>query len=311
MFKRMMAKFGIGAAKVDFVLKKPAYELGETVIGEFVITGGAVDQQINKITVDFNLKVRIMGKEITQVVASLPVHASFVMRAKERKIIPFTYELPFTLLISRETVSYTMTTQLDIAGGADHFDQDDIRILPPQRFNQLIQALAKSGFREKADSGFFNGQSQVFTFAPTSHFKNQVDEIAFISALEDSGIRLRLELKSLSLLPTGKQRLRRELFLSNEELTDINAMSNKIVDVVQQMIDHPQKYASPDQTGAEHFDRHHDVMSGAMGGFVAGMFSGWMMNELLFGEDEVESTDDRTRFDNDGFDISDGDGGDF
>ena len=52
MFKRVLAKLGVGSATVNLVLDKDEYTLGDTVEGQILVEGGTVEQRINKIDVD-------------------------------------------------------------------------------------------------------------------------------------------------------------------------------------------------------------------------------------------------------------------
>ncbi|MBP1933815.1 sporulation protein [Ammoniphilus resinae] len=297
MFKKFMAKLGVGSAVIDFVLPKQEYVLGERVEGEFRVKGGAVDQEINKVSLDLNLKIHLKGKEFTQLVASIPVHSSFIIRAGERKVIPFTYELPFDLLISGGTVAYFFSTRMDIAGGVDDLDKDFIQIVPPARFNQLVQALGMLGFREKMDSRKFDGYSQEFAFSPTNYLRDQLNELEFIAAIEETGIRLLLELDLRSAFGFGERELKREVFFMNEELDDMEKTSSKMKSVIEEMIRNPQDYPAskytPYQGGVQsgHRGRHGGGLAGAMGGFAAGMLGGMLLDDLLFGGDEMEAAD--------------------
>jgi len=317
MFKKFMAKLGVGSAKIDFVLKKDEYALGETIEGEFRIEGGNVDQEINKIDLDLNLRLLAKGKEFNQTITSIPVQHSFIIRAQERKVIPFTYELPMNLLVSRGPVSYYFTTRLDIAAGVDNLDKDYIKILPPVRFNNLIEALGRLGFREKMDSGKFDGSSQEFEFFPTSHFNNHLSELEFVAALEDNGIRILLELDLRTAFGFGEKELKRELFFSNEELGDVQLLSGKLEDIINEMIQNPHEY--PASRYKSHYGGHHhhhghgrhgSGLAGAMGGFAAGMFGGMLLGELLSGDEEMDFAGGEEDAYGGMFDFFGGDGGD-
>jgi len=310
MFKKFMAKLGVGSAVIDFVLHKQEYALGERVEGEFRVKGGSVDQEINKISLDLNLKMNLRGKEFSQLVASIPVHSSFIIRAGERKVIPFTYDLPLDLLISGGTVSYFFSTRMDIAGGVDDLDKDYIQIVPPMRFNQLVQALGLLGFREKMDSRKFDGYSQEFSFSPTTHFNDMLNELEFIAAIEETGIRLLLEVDLRSVYGFGEKELKREVFFSNEELDDMQTTSSKMKNMIEEMIQNPHEYPASKYMSSQGVEqdgrqgRRGGGLAGAMGGFAAGMLGGMLLDDLLFGDDEMEAADG-------GEDVDDGGGFDF
>lgn len=309
MFKKLMAKIGVGSAKIDFVLSKQEYELGGLVEGEFRIEGGAVEQEINKVGVDFNLKMNVKGQELSHVIASIPVSSSFIIRANEKKTLPFTYMLPNNLLISRGPVSYSFATRLDIAGGVDHLDQDSITVQPPVGFQQLVEALGMIGFREKMDSGKFDGYSQEFEFFPTTHYKSQLSELEFTVAIEQEGLRILLELDLITGFGFGEKELKREIFFTHEELGNVQALSGQLESCIKEMIENPLQFPASRYVGhaTGGYRSKGGGLAGAMGGFAAGMLGGMLLDDLLFGDEEAEAAGGEEGEEEGGFDFFGGD----
>ncbi|HZG70001.1 MAG TPA: sporulation protein, partial [Chondromyces sp.] len=192
MFKKIMAKIGVGSAKIDLILPQSAYMMGDTVAGELVIQGGAVDQSINKIDIDFIIQIHTSKQIHQQVIQKIPFPEAFTIHASERKALPFSFTIPQDVLVSGSKVSYLFKTNLDIAGGIDSGDHDPIQILPPKRLDHLISAFEELGFRESHDSRSFDGYTQEFEFFPTSFLRGQVNEVEFAAALEEDQIRVLL-----------------------------------------------------------------------------------------------------------------------
>lgn len=306
MLKKFMAKLGVGSAKVDLVLKKQEVSLGEVMEGEFRVEGGTVEQKINHIGVDLNLMIRVKNQDFSKIISSIPVSSSFTIQPNEKKTIPFTYQLPVNLPLSRGGISYHFATRLDIAAGVDNLDHDPILVLPPQRFMNILHALEALGFREKMDSGKFNGYSQEFEFFPTAVFRDRVKELEFEAAIEEHGIRLLLEL-DMATLPfgLGEKELKREVFFENEVLNDIQTLSEALQDTMEEMLQNPHAYPAsryPRYRGHGHSGHHSGGLAGAMGGFAAGMLGGMMLEELLGGEEGMDFAGDEEE---------DGDGGGF
>ncbi|TCP58145.1 sporulation-control protein [Tumebacillus sp. BK434] len=285
MLKKFMAKLGVGASKVDLVLNKQHYELGEEIEGVFRIQGGSVEQQINRITADLLVTIRVRDRVISHPVTSIPVSSSFVIRPEEQKELPLRFTLPLNMPISRTGVTYHFATRLDIAGGVDGSDRDPVQICPPERFNSIIRALDLLGFQEKHDSGKFNGYSQEFEFYPTGAFKGQVQEVEFEAAIEADGIRLLLEVDMYQFFGFGEKELRQEIFLSNEQLADARALSHHLEAVIQEMLQNPHAYPASRYRTHGHAmpGRGHrgSGLGGAMGGFVAGMVGGMVIGALM------------------------------
>ena len=285
MFKKMMAKIGIGSAKVDLVLHKNEYELGENIEGKFIVQGGNVEQFINKIDVDFMLTVRTKKQEYNAVIAKIHVSDSFTIGASERRELPFSYKLPKDFLISSHYVNYYFVTNLDIASGVDHRDHDYVHINPPQRLNNLISAFEQLGFREKHDSRSFDGYSQEFEFAPTSFLRGEVEEVEFIVALEEDRINMLLE---VDMYTYGRREyeVKREVSLSNDILADGSRLVDFLQRVLSDIVENPQAYLfQRDFSSYKHGGKHpHSGFAGGLGGIAVGLLGGMIVGEIM---DEV------------------------
>lgn len=286
MFKKMMAKIGIGSAKVDLVLHGNEFALGEKIEGELVIEGGAVEQSINKIEVDFVLSVCTKKQEYKQVVTRIPVANSFIIKSSEKRVLPFHFELPEDLLVSSQMITYSFVTNLDIAAGMDKLDHDNIRVNPPVRLQHVIAAMEQLGFREKYDSRSFDGYTQEFEFSPISFFRDQVEEVEFIVALEDNQIRLLLEVDLYS-FGRDEVEIKKEITLSNELLANVSQVANYLEEILKEMVQNPHGYLHHrDPHSYGHRKQHHSGFVGALGGAAVGLLGGMVISEVM--DDWVE-----------------------
>lgn len=291
MFKKFMAKLGVGSAKVDLILPNPEYAMNEIVHGTIRVQGGNVEQEMNSIAVELWLQViSKKGQTFTHKIASIPVVQPFVIGANETKDFPFTYKLPEGLPISAGNVSYHFKTHLDIAGGVDSADHDAIRILAPAHFYSLFEAFDRLGFREKHGSGDFNGYKQEFELFPTSLLAGQVKEVEFEAAVEQEGIRMLLELDVPSF---GREvELKREIFLSNALMDDIEKLAETLKQIMTETLDQAHLYQSHRMgLGHGHHGHRKSGLGGAIGGMAAGLFGGMlaaeMLDEMLDGAEEA------------------------
>ncbi|MBN2909037.1 sporulation protein [Polycladomyces sp. WAk] len=296
MLKNLMARLGHGAAKVDLVLNRNQFALGEFVEGTLVIQGGTVQQSINKIDVRLMVIVRSHESEATHLVTSIPFHQSFTIHPGERKEFPFQYQLPNDLLLSGNYVTYFFQTELDIAGGVDQTDRDYIEILPPQSLQQILLALEQLGFREKHDSRMFNGYVQEFAFFPTSYLNGQVQELEFAATLLPEGVRLQLE---LDLYSHGReQEVKREVFIYNDQLQSVSELTSFIQEILDEMVQHPHSAYHMEHHYGYH-EHHGSGMGEAIGGFIAGAVGGMAVSELL--DDDDKDDDKEENEDDEGF----------
>jgi sporulation-control protein len=297
-FKKFMAKLGKGSAQVDLILDQPQYKLGEQINGQLVITGGTIEQEINKIDIDFMMSVRLGEHIQTVLINRFPFPESFKIQPSQKKSYSFSYELPQNLLLSCDSVSYYFITHLDIAAGVDSTDRDPIDILPPDRFQNILHAFDRLGFREKYGSRSFDGHLQEFELTPTSMLRNEVEEVEFVAAVEETGIHLFLEVDLRTF--AGEKEVKRELWLDNQLLDDQNALIDYLQQVLFEMVNNPNQYH------ADKAQFHHKTagLPGAIGGFAIGLIAMELLEEVvediveeIFEEDEDDDDED----DEDGF----------
>lgn len=284
LFKNFMAKLGKGAAQVDLVLEEQAYRPGDEIRGEVVIQGGNVEQQINRIHVELVMTVQVKEKSFSHVVHTYPLSDSFTIAEGERKSIPFSCLLPKDLPLSGNKVAYAFHTHLDIAAGVDKNDHDPIQVLPPERLQQILDAFASLGLREKYDSRSFNGYAQEFELFPTDFLQDRVEEVEFVAVIEDAGIRLLLEVDRLT--PMGEQEIRRELYLENDTLEDVSSLTNTLRQYLEEMVENPHAFTQFGSHAYGDGQHKHSFLSkygGAIGGFAAGVIGGLVLAELMDG----------------------------
>jgi sporulation-control protein len=346
MFKDFMARLGgPGSAQVDLVLDRTHFTPGERVDGKIVIKGGSVVQRINKIDVYLMLSFHAKGHHYTHPVTSVPFYQSFNVHPGEFKEFPFHFQLPTNLLVTGHSVSYYFKTKLDLAGAIDQTDRDHIEIIPPKPLQSIFMALDQLGFREKHDSREFNGYVQEFSFFPTGLFRDQIKELEFAVAIDPHGVRLLLEIELYSF---GHEReIKREVFISEEQLVNLTQLAAYLQNMLHEFIHQghhythsPYGYGHPGYGhhhggyvghrghGVHHHHHDHDYynhssfsgLSGAIGGFAAGLLGGMLLDEMFDDHDDNDGgffgNDDDDGFlgnDDDGgfFDDGDGDGGDW
>jgi len=288
MFKRVLAKLGVGSAQVNLVLDKDEYRLGDTVEGQLLVEGGNVEQYIRKIDVDLVLEVQVKERLFSHTVERASFHDSFYVAPSEKKVLPFTFTLPHNLLISGNSVRYQFVTRLDIADGLDHSDRDPLRVLPPERLDNVLKALGRLGFREKHDSRSFDGYVQEFEFFPTDFMRERIEELEFVAAFEENGIRMLLEV-DLRTLFGGEKELKREVLLENTLLEDEAALAMHFQELIGEMVENPGRF-SGFRSGHVHPHEAFSHYGGAVGGLAAGVLGGLVLSELM--EEAAEAVED-------------------
>jgi sporulation-control protein len=192
-FNKVFASVGIGSAAVDTKLEKDTYMPGETVNGVVEIKGGKIDQQVDEIYLTLNTTYLRESDDkkytVTAAIEKFRLTTPFVIRANEKKDIPFSFQLPLDTPLSIGRSKIWVTTGLDIKGGVDPSDKDYLKIVPNQLMSAVFNAIDNLGFRiREADCEEaprrLRGRLpfvQEFEFVPIAGlFRGRLDELEVV-----------------------------------------------------------------------------------------------------------------------------------
>jgi len=299
MFKKILARFGKGAATVDLRFDNRPYNAGETIDGEVRIQGGEVEQKVNFLAARLMINVATKQGTETREVAKIPLSNAFVILPKEQKVIPFTYRIPQDLPVSRGSISYYFDTQLDIEGGVDRTDVDRLTIDVPKQIRVIFQALDNLGFREKHTSGKVDQYGQEFAFFPTGVFGGQVNEVELRFASEASGVRVWMEVDCRN--GFHEIEAKREFFLEQSVLQNEPQLTELLKQYMMEIVDYPQAYTQPfSYTSHYGHQRHHGSgIGGMVGGLAMGVLGGMLLGEML--DEMMEDALEAAGFDEEAF----------
>ncbi|MCW1838407.1 sporulation protein [Bacillus xiamenensis] len=204
-FKKFAASVGIGAAKVDTILEKEAYEPGEEVRGTVHVKGGKVSQDIRFIDVKLNTWYSIVKDDEEQrkdtTLHSVRVTESFTIQPGEEHQFPFSFILPIDTPITVGKVEVAVVTDLDIQGGIDKSDHDRLFVQAHPWMKRVLEAVGNLGFRlHEADceqAPYFSRRLpfvQEFEFIPVSDYYGEIlDELELIFLMDEEGLDIILE----------------------------------------------------------------------------------------------------------------------
>ncbi|NOU53917.1 sporulation protein [Brevibacillus borstelensis] len=316
MFKKLMAKFGVGAATVDLRLDQPAYRLGETVTGHIHIEGGNVEQRITELSVLLMMNARVKGQIVTRQVHSVQVAHSFKVLPKPYTVdIPVSFELPQGLAISSPSIQYGLQTKLDVEMALDPTDMDRVEVLPPEPVERVLNALNRLDLRQKPDSGGLTPYGQEFSFFTGQSLGIPLREldVVFFSTPGEMRLLLELDLTMPGMLMGRQKEYKAELIVPQELLAaeKEEELSRFLLEKLREYAENPQAipYVSMASYGQMHGGR--SGMGGMIGGMAAGLLGGMLLGELMsdagelaFGESGEESGGDEggDDFDFGGFD---------
>lgn len=201
MLNKILASFGIGAAKVDARLTSNSVLAGEVLTGEVYIQGGSVEQSITQIYMYlFTYYHREVNNNDTlhkEVLASYRVSDTLLINPGEKKILPFQLKVPYHTPISIGTQKVYLGTGLDIERAIDPKDLDPVQVSPDPLMSDLIRQVESLGFTHSYDSGICKHVKHIhravpfvqeFEFKPTGIYCTQLDELELIFDVHEEGI---------------------------------------------------------------------------------------------------------------------------
>ncbi len=214
MFNKVLASFGIGAAKVDTVLATETLYPGQDFHAEIHIQGGEVDQVIDNIDLALMTKAKTECNDSTQWVnfclASWQIPVNQTIAANQRVSVPFQAQLnpetPITFIEQGYNQSVVwLQTGLDIDFAVDPTDTDAITVLPTPIIEHFLHAMNQLGYRlvkTDVEKGFINapgfrsqsGCYQEFEFKPNSRRFFGIKEVELSFVCEPNQTHVLIEL---------------------------------------------------------------------------------------------------------------------
>ncbi|WP_240056622.1 sporulation protein [Bacillus mesophilum] len=126
MLQKYMCMLGIGSAKIDLVLPKYEFTVGENIEGQFNIAGGFISQPLKRIECD--LIMHCEKREIDEVIGSSTILTSKIIKPKQTQSITFSYQLPEELPETSVNPQFKFRTRLIFHEGVKSADTDNIVI---------------------------------------------------------------------------------------------------------------------------------------------------------------------------------------
>lgn len=203
MFKKILARVGIGAATVDTRLSVESLVPGEMLTGDVHITGGESDQEIDDIYfyVETEYKRESDGTTTTETCELVKYCLSerFNLHPQETKVIPFSFPLPYETPLTLRHQPVYVRTGLDISMAVDPKDTDYIEVRPHPLMQLVLDACQNLGFQlRKVDCeyspylAYLRGRSvplfQELEFRPIGQYRKQLDELEVVFSLQSDDL---------------------------------------------------------------------------------------------------------------------------
>ena len=240
LFKKTLASFGIGSAKVDSVLKQEVLYPGQKVNITIHVYGGATAQEIDNI--DLKLYCRYI-KEVpannershhdggsmrrvptSYVLAKWTLPYAFTIQPGEERDFDVELDVPWNTPVTIGDSKVWLETGLDIAKAKDPSDKDILTVRPDPLIDAIFTALEDQGLRIRqveceAVKGFELPFVQEFEFVPTTGpFHGRWRELEIVAYRSEDELKMWFEIdrhregaKGMLASLLGRSELKRQL----------------------------------------------------------------------------------------------------
>lgn len=238
-FKKTLATFGIGSAKVDSVLQQDVLYPGDKAKIIVHVYGGSTAQAIDNI--EIRLCCRYVDEEAvsnkdrdsahkhkvhkTYTLANWSLPYAFTIEPGESREFNVEFDLPLNMPVTVGDSKVWLETGLDIALALDPTDKDILTVRPEAMLEAIFSEFEEQGLRLRqveceAAKGFELPFIQEFEFVPTTGpYHGRWRELEIIAYRDEDKLRLWFEIDRsmnsgmggmlVSLL--GKGKLKRQL----------------------------------------------------------------------------------------------------
>jgi sporulation-control protein len=208
--KRFMSRLGVGSAEVETVLDQPGTQPGAVVTGTTTITGGKVDQQIEKVLVALEATVEVdrgdetWYEEVT--FGSQQIGGGFTIRAGQQISDRFGLSVPWQTPITDvggwhlHGMKIGVRTKLAIPGAVDPGDLDAVSVHPLPIQEAVLAALGDLGFQFRSadvEKGRLAGSElpfyQEIELKPSGEYARRIRELEVTFLVDGTGTDVMLE----------------------------------------------------------------------------------------------------------------------
>jgi sporulation-control protein len=207
-FKKMMRAFGVGGPSVDTVLANPNTRPGLSLDGQVQLLGGDHDVTVEQIVLGLVTRVESDHGDGLVAFHRLPVAGMFLLRAGERRDLPFTFPVPWEAPVTDvyggrlPGMVMGLRTEVFVAQSVDKGDLDEVAIHPLPAQERILDAFAALGFRfARADlehGGIYGVRQELpfyqeIEFYPPPQYAGVFTEVEVTFVADPSGIEVILE----------------------------------------------------------------------------------------------------------------------
>jgi len=189
-FNKVLASVGVGNAKVDTKLNNSAFVAGEIISGVTEVVGGNVSQSVDsiyiKVYTTYEREANDNKYTDSVAISSFKLNEPFSIGKGEKKVFPFSFNLPLITPVTMGKTRVWLQTGLDIKNAVDPGDKDMIEVRPNTFIQAGLTAAQNLGLKlrkvdcEEAPRAYkgLTKFVQEFEFVPTGGpFRGKFDEV--------------------------------------------------------------------------------------------------------------------------------------
>lgn len=193
MFKKLLASFGVGSAKVDTHLEHVSFFPGEEVRGITYVVGGDLAQNIDDIYINlvtcYLKEINDSTHRINHILTSNKITSAFSIQPNETRSFPFSLWLPYDTPLTLSNHPVYFQTGLDIKNAIDPSDKDFIEVKPLPLMQAVFNGMQALGFYfKRAECEYSRRLARNYPFVQECEFKanygssysGKVDEVEVI-----------------------------------------------------------------------------------------------------------------------------------
>lgn len=195
MIKRLLARVGVGTAKVRTELAEKTIERGKEIKGDVYIHGGELKQNISRIKVHIDSNFHkdddtsTQFRDITDSVVDFSIKGIGNVNPNEEKIVPFSFSLPYYTPITFQDQKVKVRTKL-ITNFMNPPSDSQYIVVTDQWLEKILDYLTSHGYEHTHKSGMCRHRKRAddnpTLFLQTFILVNEVGtEIKFAGNEED------------------------------------------------------------------------------------------------------------------------------
>lgn len=196
----LLSRIGIGAAKVDTVLKQETVIPGQNVEASIHVEGGSTAQDVDAINLVLATMYKTDEGTGMGLLSQQRANKSFTIEPGETRSFDVEIVVPYETPLTVGHTRVWLRTGLDIDWSLDPGDDDQLQVKPDKRVTALFGAIEQLGFGihdaecKQVLSGFKTSFAQELAFKPRGgNYAGRVNELEVVVRPEADHVEALLE----------------------------------------------------------------------------------------------------------------------